>query len=68
MTRKELEQLIDSEVSKIFSDMVSKEPQSDKNNELSQDSQTNINKIANLTEEELDDILFYGGKRPLDEE
>ena len=68
MNRKELERLIDSEVSKVFSDMVSKEPESENKIDVSQKSNTPTNKIANLTEEELDNILFFGGKRPLDEE
>ncbi len=68
MNRKELEKLIDNEVSKIFSDMVSKEPESENEIDVSQKSDIQINRVANLTEEELDEILFFGGKRPLDEE
>jgi hypothetical protein len=68
MNRKELEKLIDNEVSKIFSDMVSKEPESENKIDVSQKSDIQINRVANLTEEELDEILFFGGKRPLDEE
>lgn len=63
MTKKELEKLIDIEVSKVFINLSSKEPQIKKSLPQKSYQQPQIN----LTEEELDDILFYGGKRPKDE-
>jgi hypothetical protein len=54
MNRKELEELIDSEVSKVFSDMVSKEPQEEKAQETTQPVQRQVN----LSEEEFDEIFF----------
>jgi hypothetical protein len=63
MTKKELEKLIDTEVSKVFINLTSKEPQIKKSLPQKSYQQPQIN----LTEEELDDILFYGGKRPKDE-
>ena len=63
MTKKELEKLIDTEVSKVFINLTSKEPQIKKSLPQKLYQQPQIN----LTEEELDDILFYGGKRPKDE-
>ena len=54
MNRKELEELIDSEVSKVFSDMVSKEPQEEKTQETTQPVQRQVN----LSEEEFDEIFF----------
>lgn len=54
MNRKELEQLIDSEVSKVFSDIVSKEPQKEKSQEINQPVQRQVN----LSEEEFDEIFF----------
>lgn len=63
MTKKELEKLIDTEVSKVFINLSSKEPQIKKSLPQKSYQQPQIN----LTEEELDEILFYGGKRPEDE-
>lgn len=63
MTKKELEKLIDTEVSKVFINLSSKEPQIKKSLPQKSYQQPQIN----LTEEELDEILFYGGKRPQDE-
>jgi hypothetical protein len=63
MTKKELEKLIDTEVSKVFINLTSKEPQVKKTLPQKSYQQPQIN----LTEEELDEILFYGGKRPKDE-
>lgn len=63
MTKKELEKLIDTEVSKVFINLSSKEPQIKKSLPQKSYQQPQIN----LTEEELDEILFYGGKRPKDE-
>ena len=57
MNRKELEQLIDSEVSKVFSGMVSKEPQKEKSEETNQAIQP-VQKQVNLSEEEFDEIFF----------
>lgn len=57
MNRKELEQLIDSEVSKIFSDMVSKEPEQEKSQETNEPVQP-VQKQVNLSEEEFDEIFF----------
>lgn len=59
MNKKELKELIDSEVSKVFSDMTSKEPQE----ELKETPKVhNYTKKPKITEEELDQILFYGKK------
>jgi hypothetical protein len=63
MTRKDLEKLIDTEVSKVFINLTAKEPQLKK----PEATAVKIQPQVNLTEEELDDILFYGGKRPSDE-
>lgn len=63
MTKKELEKLIDTEVSKVFINLTSKEPQIKKSLPQKSYQQPQIK----LTEEELDDIIFYGGKRPKDE-
>jgi hypothetical protein len=63
MKKKELEKLIDTEVSKVFINLTSKEPQIKKSLPQKSYQQPQIN----LTEEELDEILFYGGKRPGDE-
>jgi hypothetical protein len=65
MTRKDLEELIDAEVSKVFADMVSKEPQPEPSPEGELSYPTR--RMANLSEDELDEILFYGGTRPEDE-
>ena len=60
MNKKELKELIDSEVSKVFSDMTSKEPQE----ELKETPKVHSSpKKPSITEEELDQILFYGGKK-----
>lgn len=59
MTKKELKELIDLEVSKVFSDMVYKEPKE----EPKKEQQTPVmQKRKSLTEEELDEILFYKEK------
>lgn len=59
MTKKELKELIDLEVSKVFSDMVYKEPKE----EPKKEPQTPVmQKRKSLTEEELDEILFYKEK------
>ena len=63
MTKKYLEKLIDTEVSKVFINLTAKEPQLKKPEAIA----VKIQPQVNLTEEELDDILFYGGKRPNDE-
>jgi hypothetical protein len=63
MTKKELEKLIDTEVSKVFIDLTAKEPQIKKPSTQKVYQQPQIN----LTEEELDEILFYGGNKPKDE-
>lgn len=65
MNKKELKELIDTEVSKVFSDITSKEPAK----ELEREPEKNVRetpkveyvpKTKNLTEEELDDIWFGG--------
>ena len=61
---KNLERLIDSEVSKVFSNLVSKEPETEKEVEKDEVINQNIRTQANLSEEELDVILFYGGNKP----
>lgn len=66
MNRKELEELIDSEVDKVMSSLNMREPQ------LEPESQQQTNsyvapKRASISEEELDEILFYGGKKPEEE-
>lgn len=64
MNKKELKELIDSEVSKVFSDMISKEPQE----ELKETPKVHSSpKKPSITEEELDEILFYGGKKKKEE-
>jgi hypothetical protein len=63
MTKKELEKLIDTEVSKVFINLTAKEPQIKKPSPQKTHQQPQIN----LTEEELDEILFYGGNKPKDE-
>lgn len=64
MNRVDLERLIDSEVSKVFSNLVSKEPETEKEVEKDEVINQNIRTQANLSEEELDVILFYGGNKP----
>tara|TARA_B100000963_G_C22624883_1_gene671821 strand:- start:762 stop:962 length:201 start_codon:yes stop_codon:yes gene_type:complete len=59
MNKKELRQLIDLEVSKVFSDMTTKEPQSNKEVDEVKDVQS-MSKKPPITEDELDEILFYG--------
>lgn len=63
MTKKELEKLIDIEVSKVFINLTSKEPEVKRPSSKKLYQQTQVN----LSEEELDEILFYGGKKPKDE-
>ncbi len=63
MTKKDLEKLIDIEVSKVFINLTTKEPQIKK----TQTSNIKQQPQVNLTEDELDEILFYGGKRLSDE-
>ena len=63
MNKEELKQLIDTEVSKVFSDMASKEPA--KEMEESKDVSSEKKIVApkkRMTEEDFDDILFYGGQ------
>jgi hypothetical protein len=60
MNKKQLKNLIDTEVSKVFSDMTSKEPEKEMRETKKVKSSP---KKTSLTEEELDDILFYGGKK-----
>jgi hypothetical protein len=69
MNRKELEQLIDKEVSRVFSNSYLKEPEikSVENSEIKL-KKTPLDLKANLSEEELDDFLFYGGLRQKEEE
>jgi hypothetical protein len=62
MNKKELKDLIDLEVSKVFADMVYKEPKEEPKEEISNNNIVQTKKIG-LTEEELDEILFYGGKK-----
>ena len=59
MNKQELKELIDLEVSKVFSDMITKEPEVESETETAQDIQPVIKKIP-VTEDELDEILFYG--------
>jgi len=71
MNKQELKELIDSEVSKVFSDMTSKEPAKESAKEVpaeieeSKDISTET-KVATpkrkMTEEDFDETLFYGGK------
>ena len=61
MNKQELKELIDLEVSKVFSDMITKEPGVELEVEKTQDIQPIIKKIP-VTEDELDEILFYGKK------
>tara|TARA_Y100000389_G_C17277275_1_gene421076 strand:- start:360 stop:572 length:213 start_codon:yes stop_codon:yes gene_type:complete len=66
MNKKELKDLIDLEVSKMFSDMVYKEPKEESREEPEKkEGNNNISKPKKkgLTEEELDEIWFYGGKK-----
>jgi hypothetical protein len=63
MNKEELKQLIDTEVSKVFSDMTSKEPA--KEMEESKDISSEKKIVApkkRMTEEDFDDVLFYGGQ------
>lgn len=62
MNKKELKDLIDLEVSKVFADMVYKEPKEEPKEEISNNNIVQTKKVG-LTEEELDEILFYGGKK-----
>ena len=62
MNKKELKDLIDLEVSKVFADMVYKEPKEEPKEEISNNNIIQTKKVG-LTEEELDEILFYGGKK-----
>jgi hypothetical protein len=62
MNKKELKDLIDLEVSKVFADMVYKEPKEEPKEENSNNNMIQTKKVG-LTEEELDEILFYGGKK-----
>jgi hypothetical protein len=62
MNTKELKDLIDLEVSKVFADMVYKEPKEEPKEEISNNNINQTKKVG-LTEEELDEILFYGGKK-----
>jgi len=57
MTKEDLQKLIDLEVSKVFITLTDKEPEP-KSEKPRQPIQTQ----ANLTEDELDLFLFYGGK------
>ena len=67
MNREELQKLIDAEVSKFLSNNYMEETKSEQpKNVQIQNPIPPTNQIANLTEEELDDILFYGGKKPED--
>jgi hypothetical protein len=67
MNREELQKLIDEEVSKVLSDSFMEEIKPEQSNEVQNIVPTPQTKqITNLTEEELDDFLFYGGKRPED--
>jgi hypothetical protein len=78
MNREDLQKLIDLEVSKIFINMVNKEPEtvSEKKEELKVSNteefepktvrDSRVKKQVNLTEDELDEILFYGGNKPKD--
>tara|TARA_Y100000389_G_C17454916_1_gene517452 strand:- start:1247 stop:1447 length:201 start_codon:yes stop_codon:yes gene_type:complete len=59
MNKQELKELIDLEVSKVFSNMTTKEPSVESETETTQDIQSVIKKIP-VTEDELDEILFYG--------
>jgi hypothetical protein len=64
MNRKELEELIDSEVDRILSNMNMREPQPE---QVESGQITQVNTAPSrptLSEEELDDFLFYGGKKP----
>ncbi len=62
MKKKELKELIDTEVSKVFSDMTSKEPEAEKEMKETPKVKT-VPKTTSLTEEELDYIWFGGQKK-----
>ena len=67
MNREELQKLIDEEVSKVLSDSFMEEVKPEQSNEVQNVNPTHQPKqITNITEEELDDFLFYGGKRTED--
>lgn len=67
MNKKELEELIDSEVEKILANMNMKEPQPQKS-EIEQSTPVySAPARPTLSEEELDEILFYGGSKPKNE-
>lgn len=57
MNKQELKELIDLEVSKVFSDMITKEPSVESKVETTQEP---VIKKTPVTEDELDEILFYG--------
>ena len=72
MNKKELKELIDTEVSKVFSDITSKEPEKELEKELEREPEKNVRetpkvesvpKTKSLTEEELDDLWFGGQKK-----
>lgn len=68
MNRKELEELIDSEVDKVLSNTNMTEPQPELEPEQTQNVSAYVPpKRASMSEEELDEILFYGGHKPQDE-
>mgnify|MGYP003626950961 FL=1 len=67
MKKQELKDLIDLEVSKVFSDMTSKEPtkevatEVEESNVVASESKGKVPQKS-MTEEDFDNILFYGGK------
>lgn len=66
MNKQELLKIIEDEVADIVSKKTVKEPEiksEPKPTKPSASTQT----TANLSEEELDEIIFYGGKKPDDE-
>lgn len=64
MNRKELEKLIDGEVTRLFDSMNMREPQPEEIQGETVEQQQPVKNRANLSKEELDDIIFYGGEKP----
>lgn len=62
MNKKELEKLIDDEVARIFSSVNIREPQPEPIQADANPQPTRTR--AELSGEELDDIIFYGGEKP----
>jgi len=71
MTREELEKLIDDEVNATVTSTNMREPEVESPNQIVQEqpafspeAKQVARRRANLSKEELDDIIFYGGEKP----